>query len=281
MDAPLQAGHGWEWSPTWSTSGEPVFNSESDSWDYGRWNQVAGRGIGYAPSPGGATAPPHGGSNGAVPSIPGGGMKIPGAQLPADITALFNKQPGQTPVQGAYQQALLDVLGRSQQTPSLSDPTLAPQVEVFRAQQQRNQERQRRAAAERAAATGMNQSGYLDNLIEQGEHERGFNTATFNANLLGGEMTKRREELQGALHLARLTGDAEAERELRARLAQVSAMMQQQGLNLQGQLGEGDLALRLLQTVLGDNQFYDSLGINSALNLEGLNQRALQLGLGG
>jgi hypothetical protein len=154
-------------------------------------------------------------------------------------------------------------MGRSQQTPSLTDATLAPQVEVFRAQQQRNQERNRKVAAERAAATGQSESGYLDNLITKGVQEEGFNKANFNANLLGKEMNTRRQELLAALQLASATGDAESARALQEKLAEVSASMQQQGLNLQGELGRGDLDLRW------------------ALGSENLNQQALQLIMNG
>jgi len=193
----------------------------------------------------------------------GAGQNIPGSTLPPDIAGLFGGARQQTPVQGAYQSALLNFLGRSQETPSLSDSTLAPQVEAFRATEQRNQERQRRAAAERAAASGTSQSGYLDQQIMQGVQDQGFNTAKFNAGLLGGEMDKRRQELRAALQLASATGDNEAARELQERLAQVSASMQQQGLNLQGQLGFGDLDLRRM------------------LGMEQLNQRALEIVMGG
>jgi hypothetical protein len=58
-------------------------------------------------------------------------------------------------------------------------------------------------------------------------------------------------------------------------------MMQQQGLNLQGQLGQGDLALRLYQSLMGNDQFYDSLGVNTVLGMEGLNQSALWKIFGG
>jgi len=34
-------------------------------------------------------------------------------------------------------------------------------------------------------------------------------------------------------------------------------------------------------TQMGDNQFYDQLGLNSAMGLEGLNQRALEIIMGG
>lgn len=239
------------------------------------------------PTPTSGGPPPTSSGGGGVPSInvggemPTSGINVPSSTLPTDILDLFNKPPAMTPIQTAYQDALLKYMGRAQETPTLDDSILGPQTEVFRAANQRNTERQRRSAVERASAQGQNQSGYLDNLINEGVQKQGFNNAQFNANLLGGEMSKRREELQAALQLASATGNAEATRELQARLAQVSAAMQQQGLNLQGQLGSGDLALRKMQTQMGNDQFYDQLGVNSALNLEGLNQRALQTILGG
>lgn len=265
---PLNPGHGWEW----------------DGWD---WQQVQGRGLGYsaggpAPTPTPTPTPPGpgGGGGGAVPPMRSN-INAPPAQLPGDILALFNRVPEKTPVQSAYQDALLNYMKRGQETPTLNDSILGPQVEVFRAAQQRGTERNRRQVAERAAATGQSESGYLDQQIRKGQQEQNFNTAQFNSGLLAKEMGTRREELQAALQLARATGDAEAERELRTRLAQVAAAMQQQGLNLQGQLGAGDLALRELLAQMGNDQFYDQLGVNTQLGLEGLNQRALQIIMGG
>lgn len=248
------------------------------NWDGGRWWQTPNAPqTGPPPTPAPPPpppAPPKG--NGEVPSLQGNGINIPSSTLPGDVQATFNKPAQQTPVQSAYQTALLKYMDQSQQTPSLDDPILGPQAEVYRVQQQRNQERNRRSAAERAAATGLSSSGALDRKIEQGVQAQRFNTAQYNANLLGRELERRRNELLSALQLASATGNQEATRELQARLAQVSAQMQQQGLNLQGQLGRGDLDLRMLQTLLGNDQFYDQLGINTALNLEGLNQNALQ-----
>lgn len=265
---PLLAGNQWMWEGPQS----PQWNMTSNQWDRGVWQQR--KDPNYVAPPATTTTtppPPTGGTmapaptgGGSVPSMPAaGGFSVPGSTLPSDISGLFNQTPTQTPIQSAYQTALLKYMGKAQETPSLQDSTLAPQVEVFRAQQQRGQERQRLAAAERAAANGQSESGYLDNLIMKGVADQGMNTASFNANLLGGEMNKRREELNAALQLANATGNAEAARELQTRLAQASAMMQQQGLNLQGQLGQGDLALRW------------------GLGMEGLNQRALEIVMGG
>jgi hypothetical protein len=281
VDQPLTPGHGWEWEGPQA----PVWDMGNKQWNYGVWQERKGRGLGYTAPPadtggggggGGSAAPPP--ASGAVPGLPASPrINVPGAQLPGDIAGLFTQQPTKTPIQGAYQDALLKYMGKAQETPSLTDSTLSPQVEVFRAAAQRGQERQRLVASERAAATGQSESGYLDNLINKGVQEQGFNTASFNANLLGGEMTKRREELQAALQLANATGNAEAARELQTRLAHASAAMQQQGLNLQGQLGQGDLALRLQQMLMGNDQFYDQLGVNTALTQEQLNQRAAEI----
>lgn len=244
------------------------------------------------PPPPGPNPPPPTttkGNGGGVPSINTGGgggggytpINIPSPTLPTDILDLFSQKPTITPVQQAYQDALLKYMGHAQETPTLDDSILGPQTEVFRAANQRNTERQRRTAVERASAQGQNQSGYVDTLINDGVQKQGFNNAQYNANLLGGELSKRREELQAGLQLASATGNAEATRELQARLAQVSAALQQEGLNLQGQLGSGDLALRSRMADMSNSQFYDQLGINTQLNLEGLNQRALQIIMGG
>ncbi len=268
VDQALTPGHGWEWegpqTPTWDMTNK--------QWNRGVWQERQGRGLGYtAPSNTVATAPqpPPGGGGpptGAVAPIGGGGgqasVNVPSSTLPPDILSLFNRVPEKTPIQSAYQDALLKYMGRSQETPSLNDSILGPQTEVFRATNQRNTERNRRTAVERAG-TGQSNSGYLDNMINEGVQKQGFNNASFNANLLGTEMGKRREELQAALQLASATGNAEAARELQARLAQVQAALQQQGLNLQGQLGMGDLDLRW------------------ALGSEQLNQNALQMIMGG
>lgn len=274
VDAPLQAGYGWEWQGPQ----DPIWNTATNDWDRGRWTQVEGRGIGYqaAPTPrGGGDQSPR--AHGAVPPIQ---ANIPSASLPSSVQSLFDQRPAQTPIQSAFQDALLKYLGRSQETPSLDDPILRPQSELFRVQAQRDQEKNRRAAAERAAATGRSQSGYLDTMINQGVQNQRLATQQFNANLLGNELNKRREELQSALRIAQATGDAEAARELQSRLAQVQAQMQQQSLNLQGQLGFGDLALRALLAEMGNEQFYDQLGLNTVLGMEGLNQRALEIALG-
>lgn len=230
------------------------------------------------------TPPPTPSGSGSVAPLPAAGGSAPNPYSgPSwnDILALFNKKPEVTPIQQSYQDALLKFMGKAQTTPTLDDPNLAPQVEQYRVQAQRNQEHQRAAAVQRASMNGQNNSGYLNNAILRGIEEQGFNTAGFNAQLLAGQYDKQRQDLQAALQLASATGNQEAQRELQARLAQVNAAIQQQGLALQSDLGHGDLDLRRSIAQMQNNQFYDQLGVNTALGLEGLNQSALQRVLNG
>lgn len=231
-----------------------------------------------------------------------------------DVVAVLNQPRQPSPMEVAYQDALQRFLGRAQTTPSLDDADLSPQVEQYRVQAQRNQERNRAAAVQRASVNGQNNSGYLNNAILRGIEEQGFNEAGFNANLLSEAFDKQRGDLQAALQLAAATGNQEAQRDLQRRLAQVNAAMQQQGMNsqdalgwgnldlrrelgladldlrealgwggldLQHELGWGDIDLRQALADLQNNQFYDALGVNTALGLEGLNQSALQRILNG
>ena len=46
-------------------------------------------------------------------------------------------------------------------------------------------------------------------------------------------------------------------------------------------LGKGELAVRLLATLLGNQLGYDTLGSNNAFNLANLNQNSLLSSLGG
>jgi hypothetical protein len=232
---------------------------------------------------------------------PAAGVSSPNlvSELPPQ-TAAYAQQTAQpqSPIQSAFQGSLLNLLNRSQQTPSLEDPALKAQSEVFRAGRQRSAERERASAAERMAQQGLGESGAFDTVVGQIENARGFDEANFNANLIGGEIQARRQELQDALRLAAATGDSESARALQKELAVMDfglrergQGLQQQGLNLQerlglgdldirkqglaqqGQLGRGDLALRLMLGLQGNQQFYDQLGLGASQWLADYNQR--------
>jgi hypothetical protein len=207
-----------------------------------------------------------------------------------------------SPIQQAFQGSLLNLINRSQQAPSLSDPTLKPQVDVFRSAQQRNAERMQQTAAERLAAQGLNsggQGGAMDAAVSQIGAQRGLNEATFEAGLLGQEMDARRGDLMNALELARVSGDTHTAQALQRELSLLDLGLRGQGLDLQkqlglgdldlrgqaiqqqGQLGRGDLALRLLLGMQGNQLAYDQMGLGASQWLAQFNQNNFQNYMGG
>jgi hypothetical protein len=221
---------------------------------------------------------------------PPAGVNIP-PNLQATVGNLFASPPT-SPVQSVYQDSLLSLIQNAQRPPSLTDPTLQPASDVYRASQQRATERARSALAERAAATGTLGAGGFDAGVQQLYNEEGRNIAEYNANLVLGEMQARRQQLMQGLALAQATGNAEAARQLQTQLALLQESMgesqfgrelgfREKALGQQGTLGRGELALRLLALLTGNAYNYDVLGSNNAFRLSDSNQRALELLLGG
>jgi hypothetical protein len=235
-----------------------------------------------APSPGTVRPGPQPGMQIAVssPSTP--------APAPANTGAVPPTTPAPNPMQQQTQSALQALLARGQQTPSLADPTLAPQMDAFRAMRQRAAERQRSSAAERAAQTGTLNSGGFDTTVAGIEAQRGLDEANFGAGLLGQEQTARRAELMQALQLAAQMGDAEAARELQRMSLDLNRTLgtgdldlRNRALTQQGQLGRGSLGLDLLRALMQNDQFFSGLGLNAAQLQAMLNQNAVSQLLGG
>ncbi len=210
--------------------------------------------------------------------------------------------PQVSPIQQAFQGSLLSMLNQSQQPPSITDPALAAQSETFRASQQRSAERQRSALAERMAAQGFasgGAGGALDAGIQQIGAQRGLNEANFDAELVGNEVSARRNELMQAMQLAASIGNQEAARELQKELSMLDIGLRGRGLDIQenlggqdiglrkeaiqqqGSLGRGDLALRLLLGQQGNQQFYDQLGLGAGQWLADFNQNNFMNYMGG
>lgn len=146
-------------------------------------------------------------------------------------------------------------------------------------------------------------------------------TSLFNANLVQDKIEAQRQQLVQGIQMATEMGNAQAARDLQTRLALLNATMQQQQIDLQrslgqgdldlrrllgfggldlnrelgrgdldlrnrtlsqqGALGRGDLALRLIQTLLQNDQYYSGLGLNAAQLQALLNQNAVTQLLGG
>lgn len=196
--------------------------------------------------------------------------------------------PQVSPIQQAFQGSLLSLMNRAQQQPSLADPNLAAQSQAFRTAQQRGAERSRAAMAERMGAEGTLGGGGLQTGLGQIENARTLAESNFDVGLLAGEQDARRRELLEALRIAAAAGDSEAARilqtqglQLQERLGLGDLDLRNRGLTQQGELGRGDLSLRYMLGLMGNQQFYDQLGVNSAQWLADYNTRNFWNAMGG
>ena len=248
----------------------------------------------------------------------------PQAGAPAqDFAALLgpNAPTSVSPAQQAAQEALMRLLANAQTAQTISDPKLAPVSDAYRLQRQRGLERERRSLAERHAATGTRGGGGFNVDVNSALQGANRDTALFDANLVKDANDAQRQQLVQAIGMAQQAGDAQAERDLRQKLALVDASLRQQQINVgqqlgqsdlelrrllgfggldlnrelgrgdldlrnrtlsqQGALGRGDLGLRLLGTLLQNDQFNSSLGLNAAQMQALLNQNAIAQLLGG
>jgi hypothetical protein len=151
-----------------------------------------------------------------------------------------------------------------------ADPTYRASIRAYQLGQMRSAEQQRRALAERAGAGGTLGTGGF-NVGVQGIKERaGENTARYNAGLMQDRLASREAQLMEAIKIARAVGQDD-----------IANQLELQRLQLQQELGRGDLALR---SELGRGNLglgYDQLGLSYADLVMKANQAAYQAALGG
>jgi hypothetical protein len=248
---------------------------------YGNADRLAAS---YGVSPAPASQPA------ASATPPASSVPVP-SNLQNTVGNLFQEAPA-SPIQGAFQDSLLSVLQQTQQPVSLTDPNLQSLSDLNRLGAQRATERARAAMAERAAASGTSGSGGFDRGVERLLNQEGRAVTEFDTNLIRGEQLRRQQQLMQALQLAQATGNQEAARRLQTQLALLSEATSESqfgrelgfregALEQQGQLGRGDLALRLLLGLMGNQYNYDALGSSNAFRMADLNQNYLQSLLSG
>ena len=151
-----------------------------------------------------------------------------------------------------------------------SDPIYQRAVRANQLGLMRGAERQRAALAERMAAGGTRSSGGF-NVQTRGIYERaGESGAQFAGGLALDRLSAREAQLVEGIRLARAVGQDD-----------IANQLELQRLNLQGELGRGDLALR---GELGRGQLglgYDNLGFNYADLIIRMNRDAVLATLGG
>lgn len=218
---------------------------------------------GRPPNPNIDTRPP-------TPPVGGGAQPtfLPAAQAaPAPIAQPTAKPP----ILDEATKILLERLKQlSQPFDPQQDDTYRKTLDAYGVGQERDARRQRRVAAERAAAGGYGSSGALDTRIRGIAERQGQNESMFAAQTANERLQQRDQQLVVAIQLARQLGQDD-----------LANQLEQQRLRLSEVLGRGDLALR---AELGRGNLglgYDTLGFNYASLANSANRDAILALLGG
>lgn len=290
VNAPLQSGYGWEWSGPQS----PMWNMASNNWDYGSWNQVQGRGIGYTPggtdvrppreaAPASAPATPQRPTfapPASQPSISAGGQASAPMQWPsATVAQPIQKNPLTSLLESILTGRLNDL---SKPFDANADPNIQQTINAYNLGQERDARKQRAVAAERAAASGFGGSGALNAKIQGIAERQGQNQSMFAAKTVYDRMKDRDQQLDVALQLARATGQDDVVNQLEQQKLKLSEELGRADVALRRELGMGQLDVSRrqldLSRELGLGQLglgYDNLGYNYASLANSMNRDAI------
>jgi hypothetical protein len=183
----------------------------------------------------------------------GGGGGAFGGQIGSFLNNLNSRNQV---IQGRQDQLYNTLMGRAQQGLNVNpnDPVIAAQTNAFRAEQDRNA---RHMIDDAAARGGPNANLNLERRMASEGASRA--TGGLQAQLMGNELTNRRNEIQNAL-------------------SQMGGMLtQDQQLALQGELGMIDANLRAWQTQIGSDQY--ALNRGDLLNERDWRQDRINRGL--
>ncbi len=176
----------------------------------------------------------------------------------AGATAIAQQLPGTVQqMDPALKAAIAQLLAEGNTPVSAQDPIISGQVQAFKQQQDQSLRDLKASNAETAAYEGT-PTASTDLSNQRAQEVAGQNTGSFQATLMGNELQNRRQQVTQALQFAQ-GSDQQA---LQLELANLNAAIAQQGIGTQNQ------------------QFYDNLGVNTALDQAGLNQ-SLLAGLAG
>jgi hypothetical protein len=269
-DQALTPGHGW----TWEGPQSPSWNGDLNQWDRGVWQESAGSGMGYnapaapAPQRGPSFQPPAqqatfsapaSGGGGGGPATPPVSYKTP--QITDEVTkmllARLNELKGPQDLTGDkdYQNAI-----RAYQVSSL-----------------RGADKQRKALAERSAAGGTRSTGGFNVGVRGIAERQGENAAQYTSGLALDRLQQREQQLMEGIRIARSIGQDDIANQLEVQRLQLQQELGRGDLALRSELGRGQLDVSRGQLELGQ----DNLGFNYADLVTRANRDATLAALGG
>jgi len=241
-----------------------------------------------APATGGGAGTPAPGATppGTPPASPASSY----LQAQAANAQTYSQTPGAAPTQTTANQGTQDVVRNSylQQATQgtridTADPNFRQQVDPFAAAVTREK---RDFLSDQAEKAGPYATGALRGQARMASERAGQAIGSFEADLVGRELTNRRNEIQAALSGLRGTISEDQQRMLQRELAALQAEMQRlsittgadvarSGQSLQQRLAQMQDAFNRAQLAQQDRQFGDTLGFNVGVAEQNANQSAL------
>lgn len=241
--------------------------------------------VGSTPASGGTDpnqpaqpASPTPAAGGPTPSSPAGSTDSYNATTTAAQT--YSPTPAAAPAanttnqgsQDLYRNTLIQQMTQDA-TPDVNDPTIQAQLAPAQAAIERARRDEVNAGAEKAFAGGQDYTG-TERLAAS--ERAGQQSGLMAADLVGRELQARRSQISDALTKMGNTISDDQRRALEDKLQTLDATIRQKGLDVQRELGLGDLNLRGIGQQLQNQQFDKRLGFDIGSEQARLNAEALR-----
>lgn len=193
--------------------------------------------------------------NSLVSRLLGGGGIFAG--LPSGASSGASQDP--------FRAQLMDALSKlisEGQTP-VGDVSNTPQARAFQLASTRNAEKQRSRLAEQRGAQGLLRSGTFEQDKNAVDQQRSMAQSGYEAQLANTILEDRKQKLEYALSTGAAYISQEQQQQLQRELQGINAALAQTSIQLQ-----------LAQALLGNQRFYDQLGLQVGQTEAGLNQNA-------
>lgn len=208
----------------------------------------------------------------------------------ATAASTYSSTPGAAPAEYTANQGGQDVMRNAliaqmsqDQVPTVDDPAIQAQLNPYAAAMERARRDEVRAGAEEAFGGGQD---YGSPEKMAASERAGQKTGLFASQLVGKEMSDRRQQISDALSKfgGLLSQDQSAA--LQREMAKLDAQLKREGMAQTGELGRGDLSLRdrlgtqsngidLLRTLFGHQEFGQDLGFRIGANEGDMNYKAM------
>lgn len=197
-------------------------------------------------------------------AVPSGGLPVPTATATtATVPRVSTATNPNQAFNDSIRKNLLDAIGKSSRDVSPDDPEVAPAILANKVTNERSLEQERNDIAERLGTQGLSGSGALDTQMQAARERAGSSEGTFAGNALMTEAQGRRSELVALLGQSAGVLNADEQRQLQGKIADLDAFLRQEGITNQ------------------NTQYYDQLGLSAAEFQALLNRQAVVDALGG